>query len=196
MANFLTSEYGEINKVISFSDSVKRINQVMHIEDEGHDSGFEDGFDSGLDFGDDSGSFFEDESSSFFFEEDSESFFFEDEEPAAEEIDSNDNKELNIGSETEKDILNLIVNSYSNANSSQINAKELVNLIKEEANYNGYAYYEIPYNPKKYGHNDYSGLSDLLSQYYSLTGKLEGFIGKNDDFLSPNNIKMTIIGKY
>lgn len=193
LSNHLYKEHSEIGKIISFTDTVKRINQVMHIESDSDDLGL------------DEDNYSDDEFSSFYSEEEAEedsdefsSFFFEDESDDLEGYeDFNDvveSQEVNTNTNlTGSSYVDLLLKSYSNSKTPNISAVDLINLLKKETNFQGYSFYEVPYEPAKYGHDEVSDLSDLLSQYYSLTGRLDGFIGENDDFLSPDNVKMTVM---
>ncbi|MGL1892455.1 MAG: MMPL family transporter [Spirochaetaceae bacterium] len=188
---FLTSNYEPVKKVLSFTDTVKRMNQVMHVDAEGSDGldDFDDysgEYDS--DFDEDSDSFFEesdsfyDESDSFFTDDSEDEYMFTDEET--------DDANVILTTDGFMDIMS---KAYAMADNPNISANELMTLLKKETNYKGFGFFEIPTDPAKYGHDELEDLSNLLSQYYAMTGKLEGFIGQNDDPLSPENIKMTIM---
>lgn len=190
LGRFLTEKYDEVVKVISFTDTVKRMNQVMHVDG---DDGLEDDFISSEDYTEDD-SFYEDNS---FFEDDSDdddsfSSYYEDDE-TFENAYVYDEQPVIETSLTSTDFMDLMAKAYTRSDNPEISANELMNLLKKETNYEGYDFFEVPYNPGKYGHDEMSDLSNLLSQYFSMTGKLEGFTGKNDDPLAPENIKMTVM---
>lgn len=195
LSNYLKDEYPEVSKIISFTDTVKRINQVMHVEGDDESLGFDDEFSE-------SNEDYEDSDFSSFYSEDEEeyddssfsSFYIEDDAEAAEEDEiSIQSENPKYGNLTGDNYMELLSKAYANSDYPDISASDLMNLLKKETNYKGYSYFEIPENPAKYGHDEISDLSDLLSQYYSMTGRLEGFIGESDDFLEPENIKMTIM---
>lgn len=180
LAKFITEEYEEVRKVVSFTDTVKRINQVMHVESEESDIGLEE------EFSDEE--FIDDEYDTGF-----DSFFYDSEEDEEEVSIVEVEKEESYGTLTDKNFMTLLSRAYANSDNPNISALELMNLLKRETNHKGSYYYEIPYNPAKYGHDEIEDLSELLSQYYSLSGRLEGYIGDNDDFLFPENVRMTVM---
>lgn len=186
LAQFITEEYEEVRKVVSFTDTVKRINQVMHVESANSDMGLEDDFPS-------------DEFSDEEFDTDFGSFYFDsndtEEEFTIVEVETVEFGESteSDGALTDKDFMTLLSKAYANSDNPNISALELMNLLKRETNHKGSYYYEIPFDPAKYGHDEIEDLSELLSQYYSLSGRLEGYIGDNDDFLFPENVRMTVM---
>lgn len=186
LAQFITEEYEEVRKVVSFTDTVKRINQVMHVESANSDMGLEDDFPS-------------DEFSDEEFDTDFGSFYFDSNETEeeftiveVETVEFGESTESD-GALTDKDFMTLLSKAYANSDNPNISALELMNLLKRETNHKGSYYYEIPFDPAKYGHDEIEDLSELLSQYYSLSGRLEGYIGDNDDFLFPENVRMTVM---
>lgn len=188
LSSHLISSYDEVVKVLSFTDTVKRMNQVMHVDGDESFDGLED-----LEYYDD-GEYDDSEFLSFYTDDDEDfSSFYEDDDMVEE--DYSYSEPVDSGSEilTSKGFMDIMSRAYSLADSPDISAGELMNLLKKETNYRGYGFFEIPYVPEKYGHDEMQDLSNLLSQYYSMTGRLEGFSGQNDDILSPDNIKMTVM---
>lgn len=171
---FLKHSYPQVKKVSSYTDAVKRINQIMHIEDQSK-NGFhdEDIFE---------GEWEDDD----FFEDDS---FFE-EETLTEKTSLSGNEEYREPTSI-TELLRAADKARSGSTHQDLSFTEFLTEMKKVTNYQGMAYYEIPTDPQKYGQNK-EGLSSLLSQYF-ISGGTEDFIGNNDDPLRPDNLKMTLM---
>lgn len=193
---YLTDKYPEIGKIISFSDFIKRMNQVMNtknIEEVNDLQTSESGEEASSFFNDDN-----DNVTSFFDDEDENSnvvsSFFENESSTDIEEPSN----ASIGSSqmldqvaTTEELMVLFNNAFIMAGGNKdVSALEMLDALETELNFNGAAYNEIPYNPDKYPVNDMEGLQNLISQYLLLySGSLDEFI---DDPLQPSMAKMQI----
>ncbi|ULQ60787.1 MMPL family transporter [Brucepastera parasyntrophica] len=185
MQGYLTGKYGEIGKVVSFSTFVKRMNQVMHIPEaaEFYETAGEAGFDS-----------FDNTGFSAFGEEDFfyGSFYQEDKSAGYEAfIDPNIeysrllSQQLSIG-----EGLAILNRAYALAGGKNAGIEDIVRELERELNYNGTAYYEIPWEVSKYPAATREELSDLVSQYLLLfSGSLDKFI---DDSLQPRTVRMTV----
>ncbi|QQO07890.1 efflux RND transporter permease subunit [Breznakiella homolactica] len=191
----LSETYGEIGKTVSFSTFVKRMNQVMHIPENPavYETNWEDDFsgDKGLEsFGfssfDDSGSGL----SSF---DDEFSFGGDDDWSGTDDgyIDPNIAYATKLGEPmTFREGMALLEKAYSTAGGSAATVQGIVRELEKELNYNGAAYYEIPYDPAKYPAATTEELQDLVSQYLLLfSGSLDNFI---DDSLVPRTGRVAI----
>lgn len=232
LAAYLKDKYPEVKKVVSFSDFIKRINQVLntppeHIAEasqyadrstepaglsqkEEPNAGGEDfsslSFFSDQDGGNDqadtsansasnsnkeSAASGQEDSSLFFF--DSSGLTEESEtnaDYASEDAGKTDNKKEAKDAIDAVDFARIVNQAYSMANSQDISAKELINLINRETNYMGAAYYEIPHDPARYNLSSKEELSNLISQYLLLfSGNLSSWI---DDAIEPSMTKISV----
>ncbi len=90
-----------------------------------------------------------------------------------------------------KDFASILNDAYAEAGKINISASELINLINKRLNYRGAAYYEIPYNPTKYGVASREELKNLISQYLLLySGNLSDW---TDDAIEPSLARMQIL---
>jgi hypothetical protein len=72
-----------------------------------------------------------------------------------------------------------------------MSARELVDALFEEFNYQGAAYDEVPVDPEKYPVPDKQGLKNLITQYLLLySGNLDDFA---DDSLEPQSARMYVV---
>ena len=188
LAPYLQDSYPSIGKIVSFPTFMKRMNQVLHIpspemlvSQEYEESG-DESFSS---FGDESFSSFGDESFSSFGDDSA----VEDE--LIDYVDPNIAyaKQLSTKMTTE-DALSLLHDSYVEAGGSRATVEQIVVELEKELNFDGMAYYEIPYDIAKYPVATREDLSSVVSQYLLLfSGSLDEF---NDDALSPKVTRMAV----
>ncbi|MCM1321477.1 MAG: efflux RND transporter permease subunit [Bacteroides sp.] len=197
MQFYLDGKYSEIGKIVSFTTFVKRMNQVMHVpmngaaeieaasfggdfaEDDWDDWG--DSSDEWADSGDDWGS-------------DDWGDSAETAEDAANEkvwIDPNIEYAKTLQSQiTVQDALKLFADAYTAAGGKNATVQGMTTELQKALNYNGLAYYEVPYDLEKYPAKDNQGLANLVSQYLLLySGSLDRF---SDDQLAPKSIRMQV----
>ena len=191
LAGYLESDVPLVGKVSSFTEFVKRMNQIMNRPadiSQGEGTVAESEFS-----GEESSFFFEngDEESSFSFDEaDTESGFsyednFGDE---ASAIVSEPNVEF--PKITQENLLRLLNEAAARSVKSNISATELLFELNRITNTEGMAYYEIPYDPAKYPAETRAELKNLISQYLLLySGSLDAFI---DDPLEPSQSRMLV----
>lgn len=204
LAIYLSNKYPEIGKIVSFSDFIKRMNQVMNTEtpdqlnnesinssDYGEEVGSFFGGDSDLDT-QEVGSFFEsDESdvSSFFSDDLDSSLDSKSEDPTiVKPFGSSDMLNQTV---TIEEFMELLNKSYLRAGgNSNVSATQMLSSLAAELNFNGEAYNEIPYDITKYPVADNEGLKNLISQYLLLySGSLDQF---SNDPLQPSKAKMQV----
>ena len=196
LAPYLQDSYPEIGKIVSFPTFVKRMNQVLHIpspemlvSQEYEESGDE----SLSSFGDESLSSFGDESLSSFGDESFSSFGDDSavEDDLLDYIDPNIAYTKHLSAKmTTEEALALLHDSYVEAGGSRATVEQIVVELERKLNFNGMAYYEIPYDIAKYPVATKEDLSSVVSQYLLLfSGSLDEF---NDDALSPKVTRMAV----
>ncbi len=199
---YLTTEYSDkVGKVISLPVFIKRINQVWFTP--GAASQADSSADAGDDFGGDFDSFssfddegedaftssFDDDDFSSFSDDDFAGFESDNESETAEDMTNPDYVDPNIiysqrlsGTMTSAQVLDWLNQAYVAAGGKSATPESIVKYLQREMNYNGTAYYEIPYDWHKYPTKDLQGVVNGYLQL--LSGSLDRFIGKNDP-LSP-----------
>ena len=198
LQDYLKEELPDVGKVVSFTEFIKRINQVWHVPgagevvDEASDSSFDDSFDN---FGDDFSDFgdfddFGDFSDFGNFGDTSEA---ETSEGAAltDWVDPNIAYSENLKKTlTTQQVLELLNNAYVAAGGSQATVEDIVTELEKSMNYNGMAYYEIPYDVSKYPVASREELSGVVQGYLTLlSGSLGRFV---DDDMNPQIMRMTV----
>lgn len=189
MDNFkiwILENYSEVGKIISYSDFIKRINQVLNEDTPGRvqlesrientenefkedDSVWEDSF-SGND------SFTTDSSSS-----DNGSFFTSEQEEVSLEGKSEEHSLIIVKSST---LMENLWSAYLN------NPDNFIEALAKLTNYKGMDYYEIPENPEKYNLNNNQDLSNLISQNLMIySGNLSSWA---DEALEPTQGRMSV----
>jgi len=187
MQNYLAAKHDNIGKIVSFTTFIKRINQVWFAPgsstEEASTESTAVNFDSGFDFGGDDFDFGDD-------------FGFEEEEStavAATPVDWVDpnikyNELLNKQLST-SDILTMLANAYAEAGGNGASFEDVLNILERDFNYNGMAYYEIPYDPAKYPVASREELAGVVNGYLTLlSGSLDRFI---DSDLNPQEMRVT-----
>ena len=219
LQDYLKSEFPDVGKVVSFTDFIKRINQVWHVpataadasqsgalsaeasisENEAAFSGdfsdgasFADDFDSFDDFDDfgDFGDFGDSDDSDAAGDSDT-STASSDEAGMSSWTDPNLYYAENLSKTlTTAEVLELLNNAYVAAGGPQANVEDIVTELEKSMNYNGMAYYEIPYDPAKYPVASREELSGVVQGYLTLlSGSLGRFV---DDEMSPQVMRMTV----
>ena len=207
MQSYLAERHEGIGKIVSFTTFVKRINQVWHAPENADSSmaGSDDYSSEG-----DLPSFgsFDDEALPSFggedeelpsfgsFEESSDlpSFDFGEEETSsgapADWVDPMPlyTERLSATMTTEQ-ILDMLNQAYVAAGGRNATVEKMVDILQRQFNYNGMAYYEIPYDVKKYPVASKEELSGVVDGYLTLlSGSLDRFL---DDELNPNILRVT-----
>ncbi len=198
MQDYLESNFDGIGKIVSYTTFIKRINQVWHVPSADNlvsenysdyddsdfgsfaDDGFGDwdsfdddslGFDSWDDFGD-----------------------FGDEEAVT--IEDTDWEDPNIvytaklsETMTTQQVLEMLNQAYIAAGGKYATVEKMVDILERNYNYNGMAYYEIPYDPAKYPVATREELSGVVQGYLTLlSGSLGRFV---DDDMNPQVMRIT-----
>ena len=91
---------------------------------------------------------------------------------------------------SELEFIQLLNRAVAGAEKLDLTADELLQLLKEEMNYNAAAYYEIPNDLEKYNAETKENLKNLISQYLLLfSGSVDDLI---NDQLEPDKAQMLI----
>ena len=193
MQEYLENKYDNIGKIVSFTTFIKRINQVWFAPGSSVEtpdtsvaaadtSDFD--FDADFDFGEDDGFGFDDE------------FSFDEEETAAapatpvDWVDPNieSNKLLN-GQVTVFDMLKILNDAYVEAGGEKAHFAEILDVLERKYNFDGKAYYEVPYDPAKYPVVSREDLAGVVNGYLTLlSGSLDRFL---DSDLNPKVMRVT-----
>ena len=193
MQEYLAENYDGIGKIVSFTTFIKRINQVWHVPttevadagvvggaddfgdfgDFGDDFAADDGFDSFDDFGD-----FGDSADTTAAAEDS------------DWVDPNiEYAEKLAKPMTTQEVLAMLNRAYIEAGAKKATPEKMLAALEKDCNYNGMAYYEIPYDPAKYPVPTREELSGVVNGYLTLlSGSLDRFV---DDEMSPRVMRVT-----
>lgn len=209
LKGYLAREHEEVGKVASFSDFVRRMNQVMNVPSapsvDGADSqeGPSRGGDGETGTADSDGggvdSFFDEGNGGGNGTADGTA---EDDAGAAESAPA-------AGPETEptpaaseadlridnrpsfRELFEAVAQAYGRARSLEMSTEEFMEVLFEEFNFQGAAYDEIPTDPEKYPVADKAELQNLISQYLLLySGNLDDFA---DDSLEPRSARMYVV---
>jgi len=213
MQEYLAENYDGIGKIVSFTTFIKRINQVWHVPstetletaeaDSGDDSmllpqtantnGFDD-FDSFDDFGD-FGDFGDDFAADDGFDDFGD---FGDSEEASSSAATADTDWIDPNIEyaeklskpmTTEEVLGMLNRAYVAAGAKNATPEKMLAELEKECNYNGMAYYEIPYDPAKYPVPTREELAGVVNGYLTLlSGSLDRFV---DDEMSPRVMRVT-----
>lgn len=175
---FLKSNHPEIGSIVSFTEFIKRMNQVMNAHPmEPHTyNANEESFDIVE-------SFFDDEDT---LESDSYSETDAIASGTASVLKDNLNRE-----ETIELFVSAYAKAYASSNSRGLGVSEFIEALKREINYRGAAYYEIPDDIEKYSVSQKEELKNIISQYLLLySGALDSLL---DETLEPKKSRMQII---
>ena len=214
LEDYLQANHPAIGSVVSFTEFVKRMNQVMHSS--AAVQGGSAPQNASADFSvesvrskengsSDFDSFFEDESetvqSSDGASGSAESFFDEEEsvneQPQYAELNGSGNAVNAVFARYKNQPLNadetiaLFTAAYASANKSDLTVTEFMDALKKQLNYRGAAYYEIPADISKYPVSTQAELKDIVTQYLLLySGSLDALL---DETLEPKTCRMQII---
>ncbi len=218
LQNYMEKEFPDVGKIVSFTDFIKRINQVWHVPASAEQvdmieantanpdgaADFDDFGDFG-DFGDDS---FADDAfaSDTFGDFESDTFGdFADSEFADSSDDSTETSSFDPSNWTDpntaysaaleqsvtvEDVIAMINKAYVDAGGKTASVEDVVNELQKQVNYNGSAYYEIPYDYTKYPVASREELAGVVQGYLTLlSGSLDRFV---DDDMNPQIMRITV----
>ena len=91
---------------------------------------------------------------------------------------------------TQEEIIDLLHKTVSERENANLSADELMSEFEKQINYNGKAYYEIPFEPTKYGKTSQEELVGIIENYVSLLGQnADGFL---DNKTEPSALKINV----
>ena len=197
MQEYLAENFDGIGKIVSFTTFIKRINQVWHVpttqavavadtvasDDFGGLDDFDD-FDSFSDDFDDFGGF--DDFADFGDSTENSSTVTED----TDWVDPNIEYAQKLSQPmTTEEVLAMLNRAYIEAGAKKATPEKMLAALEKDCNYNGMAYYEIPYDPAKYPVPTREELSGVVNGYLTLlSGSLDRFV---DDDMSPRVMRVT-----
>ena len=197
MQEYLAENFDGIGKIVSFTTFIKRINQVWHVpttqavaaadmvasDDFGALDDFDD-FDSFSDDFDDFGGF--DDFADFGDSTENSSTVTED----TDWVDPNIEYAQKLSQPmTTEEVLAMLNRAYIEAGAKNATPEKMLAALEKDCNYNGMAYYEIPYDPAKYPVPTREELSGVVNGYLTLlSGSLDRFV---DDDMSPRVMRVT-----
>ena len=205
LQNYMEKEFPDVGKIVSFTDFIKRINQVWHVPgtaDAGQSAVAEDSnasgaFDDFGDFGDDT--FADDAFASDTFGDFADSEFADssDDNTETSSFDPSSWTDPNTAyaaalqqSVTVEDVITMINKAYVDAGGKTASVEDIVNELQKQVNYNGTAYYEIPYDYTKYPVASREELAGVVQGYLTLlSGSLNRFV---DDDMNPQVMRITV----
>jgi len=196
LKEYLLAENPEIGKIMSYSDFIKRMNQIMNFPAEDVVDEYDSyGDDSFGDSGDDSfGSFFGGDMADDTESDDSFGSFFGDDEEEDTDMVMAESVSFEPSSLSEQvtwqKLIEITRDVINEKGAEGLTVETLTKEIEREFNYRGRAYYEIPSDPAKYPASSKEELKNLISQYLLLySGSLDKF---SDDILEPVEVRMLI----
>ena len=179
MNAFLKAKYPQIKKVISFTDFIKKLNQVMNYSGTNGKKPYDTSETNTSEEYESIGF------SSFFVEDDITSTIIDDNENTRE--NNSINNEISI---SYNDLMQIMNKAYLLSDNTEMSADELIAQLNIELNYQGAAFYEIPNDPSKYPVNSRKELKNLISQYLLLfSGNLGALI---DDDIEPMKTRILV----
>ena len=182
---YLVENMPEVGKVMGFTDLIKRINQIFNVDESPQGLAVRESYElsDGAEVWDGWESWDEGDGEwdSWGFED---SDFIEDGDFVYE-----DSFDFESGNDLSADeLLRLLVNAGAARRS--MNASELLWELKKLTNYEGSAYYEIPYSLSKYGKKSKEELQKIVSEYLVLlSSDIKEYA---NDPLEPTAIKTTV----
>ena len=198
LQGYMESEFSDVGKIVSFTDFIKRINQVWHVPatDSSESSQMIESAetDTSVDSAEDFGSMddFSDFSEFDDFGTDTEST--DSENPTFDYSTWTDPNtayaqalEQNI---TVEDAITMLNKAYIAAGGKTAKFEDIVDELQKQVNYNGSAYYEIPYDTEKYPVASREELAGVVQGYLTLlSGSLDRFV---DDDMNPQIMRITV----
>ena len=186
LQTFLEKKYHGVGKIVSLTTFIKRINQVWYNpaayveEDQSASSEIADSSASpDIDFGDVDMSEFADFGDFGDFGDTSSSVAATS--APADYVNPNAEYSRRLAETvTTQQVLDMLNSAYIKAGGKYATVEKMVDILMRDVNYNGMAFYEIPYDPAKYPVATREELKDVVTGYLILlSGSLDRFIDAN-----------------
>ena len=209
LQGYMESEFSDVGKIVSFTDFIKRINQVWHVPttasiEPAEGTELTDDF-SAMDDFDDLSDFDSFDDFSDFSEFDDFSDFSEFDDFGTETATTEDNTDFDYSTWTDpntayaqaleqnitvEDAITMLNKAYIAAGGKTAKVEDIVDELQKQVNYNGSAYYEIPYDTEKYPVASREELAGVVQGYLTLlSGSLDRFV---DDDMNPQIMRITV----
>lgn len=209
LQGYMESEFSDVGKIVSFTDFIKRINQVWHVPttasiEPAEGTELTDDF-SAMDDFDDLSDFDNFDDFSDFSEFDDFSDFSEFDDSDTVTATTEDNTDLDYSTWTDpntayaqaleqnitvEDAITMLNKAYIAAGGKTAKVEDIVDELQKQVNYNGSAYYEIPYDTEKYPVASREELAGVVQGYLTLlSGSLDRFV---DDDMNPQIMRITV----
>lgn len=200
LQNYMEKEFPDVGKIVSFTDFIKRINQVWHVPASADQAEMIEANtanpDGAADF-DDFGDFGDFGDDSFADDTFADSEFDSAADNAASSFDPSSWTDPNTAyaaalqqTVTVEDVIAMINKAYVDAGGKTASVEDVVNELQKQVNYNGSAYYEIPYDYTKYPVASREELAGVVQGYLTLlSGSLDRFV---DDDMNPQVMRITV----
>ena len=209
LQGYMESEFSDVGKIVSFTDFIKRINQVWHVPttdsiEPAEGTELTDDFATMDDF-DDLSDFDSFDDFSDFSEFDDFSDFSEFDDFDTVTATTEDNTDFDYSTWTDpntayaqaleqnitvEDAITMLNKAYIAAGGKTAKVEDIVDELQKQVNYNGSAYYEIPYDTEKYPVASREELAGVVQGYLTLlSGSLDRFV---DDDMNPQIMRITV----
>ena len=209
LQGYMESEFSDVGKIVSFTDFIKRINQVWHVPttdsiEPAEGTELTDDF-ATMDNFDDLSDFDSFDDFSDFSEFDDFSDFSEFDDFGTVTATTEDNTDFDYSTWTDpntayaqalkqnitvEDAITMLNKAYIAAGGKTAKVEDIVDELQKQVNYNGSAYYEIPYDTEKYPVASREELAGVVQGYLTLlSGSLDRFV---DDDMNPQIMRITV----
>lgn len=200
LQGYMESEFSDVGKIVSFTDFIKRINQVWHVPTTDSIEPAE-----GTELTDDFSAMDDFDDLSDFDSFDDFSDFSEFDDFGTETATTEDNTDFDYSTWTDpntayaqaleqnitvEDAITMLNKAYIAAGGKTAKVEDIVDELQKQVNYNGSAYYEIPYDTEKYPVASREELAGVVQGYLTLlSGSLDRFV---DDDMNPQIMRITV----
>ncbi|MBQ2528629.1 MAG: MMPL family transporter, partial [Treponema sp.] len=200
LQGYMESEFSDVGKIVSFTDFIKRINQVWHVPTTDSIEPAE-----GTELTDDFAAMDDFDDLSDFDSFDDFSDFSEFDDFGTETATTEDNTDFDYSTWTDpntayaqaleqnitvEDAITMLNKAYIAAGGKTAKVEDMVDELQKQVNYNGSAYYEIPYDTEKYPVASREELAGVVQGYLTLlSGSLDRFV---DDDMNPQIMRITV----
>ena len=200
LQGYMESEFSDVGTIVSFTDFIKRINQVWHVPTTDSIEPAE-----GTELTDDFSAMddFDDLSDFDSFDDFSDFSEFDDFDTVTATTEDNTDFDYSTWTDpntayaqaleqniTVEDAITMLNKAYIVAGGKTAKVEDIVDELQKQVNYNGSAYYEIPYDTEKYPVASREELAGVVQGYLTLlSGSLDRFV---DDDMNPQIMRITV----